>query len=90
MLHLVVRTKSSGKSDQSVDRGRVDPVAAAVVAVAQGQRMRRAPAIFRRAYCMGLNRKRADYASHSKKVTRGPGWKALRLQALDRDGWHSR
>ncbi|KGB81965.1 MAG: HNH endonuclease signature motif containing protein [Pseudomonadota bacterium] len=36
---------------------------------------------------MGLNRKRTDYARHSAKVTRGPRWKALRMQALDRDGW---
>jgi len=31
--------------------------------------------------------KRKDYMRHSAKVTRGPRWKALRLQALDRDGW---
>ena len=24
---------------------------------------------------------------HSARVTRGPRWKALRMQALDRDGW---
>ena len=36
---------------------------------------------------MGLNKKRDDYKRHSRKVTRGPRWKALRLQALDRDGW---
>jgi len=36
---------------------------------------------------MGLNRKRSEYARHSKKVTRGSRWKALRLQALDRDEW---
>ncbi|MEO3415732.1 HNH endonuclease signature motif containing protein [Roseovarius sp. CAU 1744] len=36
---------------------------------------------------MGMNRKRSDYVAHSKKVTRGPRWKALRLQALDRDDW---
>lgn len=36
---------------------------------------------------MGMNRKRKEYARHSKKVTRGPRWKALRMQALDRDGW---
>ncbi len=34
-----------------------------------------------------MNRKRSDYAAHSKKVTRGQRWKALRMQALDRDGW---
>jgi len=32
---------------------------------------------------MGLK----EYKRHSRKVTRGPRWKALRLQALDRDGW---
>ncbi|MEC3861191.1 HNH endonuclease signature motif containing protein [Mesobacterium sp. TK19101] len=31
--------------------------------------------------------RRDDYKRHSAKVTRGPRWKALRLQALDRDGW---
>ncbi len=36
---------------------------------------------------MGLNRKRSDYAAHSKKITRGQRWKALRLQALNRDEW---
>lgn len=34
-----------------------------------------------------MNRKRDDYKRHSAKVTRGPRWKALRMQALDRDGW---
>ncbi|MGJ8586977.1 MAG: HNH endonuclease [Yoonia sp.] len=34
-----------------------------------------------------MNRKRSEYAAHSRKVTRGPRWKALRAQALDRDGW---
>lgn len=24
---------------------------------------------------------------HSRAITRGPRWKALRMQALDRDGW---
>lgn len=33
---------------------------------------------------MGL---RNEYKRHSAKVTRGPRWKALRMQALDRDGW---
>ncbi|NOR29907.1 MAG: HNH endonuclease [Sulfitobacter sp.] len=33
---------------------------------------------------MGL---RDEYKRHSAKVTRGPRWKALRMQALDRDGW---
>lgn len=33
---------------------------------------------------MGLRR---EYARHSARVTRGPRWKALRMQALDRDGW---
>lgn len=36
---------------------------------------------------MGVSRKRSEYARHSARVTRGPRWKALRLQALDRDGW---
>ena len=36
---------------------------------------------------MGLNRKRSDYAAHSKQVTRSTRWKALRKQALERDGW---
>lgn len=30
---------------------------------------------------------RKEYARHSRRVTRGPRWKALRMQALDRDGW---
>ncbi len=33
---------------------------------------------------MGL---RKDYKRHSAKVTRGPRWKSLRMQALDRDNW---
>jgi len=33
---------------------------------------------------MGLSK---DYKRHSAKVTRGPRWKALRMQALERDGW---
>jgi len=33
-----------------------------------------------------MNRRR-EYARHSAKVTRGPRWKALRMMALDRDGW---
>lgn len=33
---------------------------------------------------MGL---RKDYKRHSAKVTRGPRWKALRMQALERDDW---
>jgi len=36
---------------------------------------------------MNRNRKRSEYAAYSKKVTRGPRWKALRMQALERDGW---
>lgn len=32
---------------------------------------------------MGLK----DHKRHSAKVTRGPRWKALRMQALERDGW---
>ncbi len=34
---------------------------------------------------MGLLRK--EYRRHSRAVTRGPRWKALRMQALERDGW---
>lgn len=30
---------------------------------------------------------RKEYKRHSAKVTRGPRWRALRMQALDRDGW---
>ncbi|QFT62077.1 HNH endonuclease [Roseivivax sp. THAF30] len=33
-----------------------------------------------------MNR-RSEYKRHSARVTRGPRWKALRMQALDRDGW---
>lgn len=33
---------------------------------------------------MGL---RKEYQRHSRHVTRGPRWKALRLQALERDEW---
>ena len=33
-----------------------------------------------------MNRRR-EYMRHSAKVTRGPRWKALRMQALDRDDW---
>jgi 5-methylcytosine-specific restriction endonuclease McrA len=32
---------------------------------------------------MGLK----EHMRHSRKVTRGPRWKALRMQALDRDDW---
>lgn len=28
-----------------------------------------------------------EYKRHSRRVTRGPRWKALRMQALERDGW---
>lgn len=28
-----------------------------------------------------------EHKRHSAKVTRGPRWKALRLKALERDGW---
>ena len=28
-----------------------------------------------------------DHARHSARVTRTPRWKALRMQAIDRDGW---
>ncbi len=31
--------------------------------------------------------KRKEYARHSRHVTRGPRWKALRMQVLERDGW---
>lgn len=31
--------------------------------------------------------RRKEYARHSRKITRGPRWKAPRMQALDRDGW---
>lgn len=31
--------------------------------------------------------RRKEYKRHSAKVTRGPRWKALRIQALDRDDW---
>lgn len=30
---------------------------------------------------------RQEYKRHSARVTRGPRWKALRMQALDRDDW---
>lgn len=33
---------------------------------------------------MGL---RKEHIRHSKRITRGPRWKALRMQALERDGW---
>ena len=33
-----------------------------------------------------MNRRR-EYMRHSARVTRGPRWKALRMQALDRDDW---
>ena len=33
-----------------------------------------------------MNRRR-EHMRHSAKVTRGPRWKALRMQALDRDDW---
>lgn len=36
---------------------------------------------------MGLSKRRQDYQNHSAKVIRSPRWKALRMQALDRDGW---
>jgi len=31
--------------------------------------------------------KRREWANHSAKVCRSPRWKALRMQALERDGW---
>jgi len=31
--------------------------------------------------------RRRDFARHSARVTRGARWKALRMMALDRDGW---
>lgn len=36
---------------------------------------------------MGMSNKRREYVRHSARVTRGQRWKALRLQALERDGW---
>lgn len=33
---------------------------------------------------MGLAK---EYRRHSRRVTRGPRWKALRMQALERDNW---
>lgn len=33
---------------------------------------------------MGLKK---EHQRHSAKVTRGPRWRSLRMQALDRDGW---
>lgn len=30
---------------------------------------------------------RKEYARHSRRITRGPRWKALRMQALERDDW---
>ena len=33
-----------------------------------------------------MNRRR-EHMRHSAKVTRGPRWKALRMQVLDRDDW---
>lgn len=33
-----------------------------------------------------MNRRR-DYKRHSGAVCRGPRWAALRMQALERDGW---
>ena len=34
-----------------------------------------------------MSKLRNEYKRHSAKVTRGPRWKALRMQALDRDNW---
>ena len=31
--------------------------------------------------------KRREHIRHSRAVTRGPRWHALRMQVLDRDGW---
>lgn len=36
---------------------------------------------------MGLNRKRSEWAAHSKRVTKTMRWKALRKLALERDGY---
>lgn len=36
---------------------------------------------------MGLNRKRSEWAAYSKRVTKSQRWKALRKQALKRDGF---
>lgn len=30
---------------------------------------------------------RKEHVRHSRRITRGPRWKALRMQALERDGW---
>mgnify|MGYP001060250354 CR=1 FL=1 len=34
-----------------------------------------------------MSARRKDYKRHSARVTRGPRWKALRMQALERDEW---
>lgn len=34
-----------------------------------------------------MSKKRQDYQNHSAKVIKSERWKALRLQALDRDEW---
>ena len=34
--------------------------------------------------------KREDFKRHSRQITSQPRWKALRLQALDRDNWKCR
>ncbi|WP_417429530.1 HNH endonuclease [Kiloniella sp.] len=34
-----------------------------------------------------MTNKRKEYARYSRAVTRGPRWRFLRRQALDRDGW---
>ncbi|MCF7746998.1 HNH endonuclease [Sulfitobacter sp. M39] len=34
-----------------------------------------------------MSRRRDEYKRHSARVCRGPRWKALRMQALERDGW---
>jgi 5-methylcytosine-specific restriction protein A len=36
---------------------------------------------------MVVNRKRSEYAAHSKRVTKTKRWKALRLEVLRRDEW---
>lgn len=35
---------------------------------------------------MGVSR-RKEFAAHSRRITRQPRWKAIRLQVLERDDW---
>ena len=34
-----------------------------------------------------MTTKGKEHARHSRRITRGPRWKALRMQALERDDW---